>query len=322
VDAAAHLALRIGSEHGLPDVAVLLKFEYGRVRAVNHIVSILSGFYRAECNRIQKNVEDWLHRITERSRDVEREDAKCLATLNRTLRDIRTLHKSLDLDEQYSREGSSSSGGGGQTAGKGKHDRAQNANPPLEPPTLDDPDIQPHDPEPQRLLDKARSIAASEARAIKDTLKKWFDQINQVSTRYTSDRDEHILGELAVSHRSLEGWSSHGALLLRKNEKTSSGKEYADLGKRLIVLKHELEGWIQRLHAKVSGDDGVAAQVISLQNQLEDKYTIFASRDNTRALNITERMLLSESLLLWSDQISILVGMYRTCQKSIFEGQN
>ncbi|KAI9188024.1 hypothetical protein H9P43_002415 [Blastocladiella emersonii ATCC 22665] len=322
VDAATHLALRIGSEHGLPDVAILQKYEYGRLRAVNHIISIMSTHYRTEVDGIERRIDEWMGELKTRAHGIDHEDNKCLSVLGRTLREIRTLQKSLEIDDTAEAPTDHrTSGGGGHAAGgtlnvpgaggRPRGNSARGVRPTANPPVLpwEDPNMVPEPAEEVQTMDRARTLLMFETKSVQDMLKRWVDHINQVSTRYTSDRDEHIMDDLTGLQRSLEGWVALGGALLKKNEKSSSGKEYVELQNRLFHLKEELENWIARMRSRVSGDDGVASQVISLQNQLEDRYSLFSSRDNTRPLSNSERALLKESLSSWHDQISVLVAM-------------
>ncbi|KNE58417.1 hypothetical protein AMAG_03990 [Allomyces macrogynus ATCC 38327] len=324
VDAATHLALRIGSEHGLPDVAILQKYEYGRVRAVNHIISIMADQFRADVAAIEAMIEDWMARLIARARDVEREEAKCLNVLAKTMREVRMLHSSLDLDADVGTHDEHFSGATG--AGMGRrpsavpHARgkaaaaaaaaaAANGYHGTTAVQWDDPILQPVDPGEVKTVEKARMLSLYEAKSIKDSLKKWLDYANTVSVRYTSDRDEHIMNDLSTLQKSLDGWISAASTVLRKNEKSTSGELYVQLQEKLAEIKSDLESWIMRLKGKASGDDGVAGQVISLQNQLEDKYSVFSSRDNSKPLNGNERIMLSEALVAWNDQLSLLTAI-------------
>ncbi|ORZ33973.1 hypothetical protein BCR44DRAFT_1390896, partial [Catenaria anguillulae PL171] len=264
VDAATHLALRIGSEHGLPDVAVLQKYEYGRLRAVNHMVSLLAGFDRSEVQKIESRADAWVKDMIDRAKDIEREDNKCVAILQKTLREVRSLQKMLEID-----------------------DTSDGA-----------------------AMDRARNMLLFETRSSVDMIKKWAEATNQVSTRYTSDRDEHILEQLTNAQRGLSVWVGLAVAVLQRTEKSTARKEYLELQTRLTLLQEELEGWINKLRTKVSGDDGIASAVIALQNQIEDRYAVFAGvRDRERAISAVERFMLRESLGSWQEQLGILIVM-------------
>ncbi|KAI9224115.1 hypothetical protein BC828DRAFT_374313 [Blastocladiella britannica] len=340
VDAATHLALRIGSEHGLPDVAVLQKYEYGRLRAANHLVSLMASNNRADVARIELRADNWVKEVQLRAHEIDREDIKCLTLLQKTLREIRGLQKLIELDDTADGRAGTATGGGsrglqprgrigssltptaGGAAGRPRSVSLTRANgvSAARPGQLpwDDPTMMPdansailaEGGDPSGAMDRARALLLQETRSGAEMLKRWTEATHVVVARYTSDRDEHILDHLNVSQRGLENWIGHATAVLTRTDEMTQRREYQELGSRLALLQEELEGWLERLRAKVSGDDGVASAIISLQNQIEDRTTVFlAARERDRTMPTHERQSLRESLNSWYEQLGIVVAM-------------
>ncbi|XJO76751.1 hypothetical protein BDV3_007238 [Batrachochytrium dendrobatidis] len=141
-----------------------------------------------------------------------------------------------------------------------------------------------------------------------DHLIKWVDQITAVAIRFTSDRDLSVQEEIKYIRKMSELWIESGLKLLRRSEKSTNGKDYLSLSDVLKKLAIDIEEWLTKLDLRVSGEDGIASQVINLQNQLEDRQTAFSARDLDKPLPQSERAQLKESLTHWTDQIGALVN--------------
>jgi hypothetical protein len=102
-------------------------------------------------------------------------------------------------------------------------------------------------------------------------LMKWVEQITTVAVRFTSDRDLTFQEEIASIRRIAETWIEAGLKLLRRNGKNTNSKDYLPLSDILSKVGVEIEEWLTKLDMRVSGEDGIASHVISLQNQLEDR---------------------------------------------------
>ncbi|KAJ3033158.1 Axonemal dynein light chain domain-containing protein 1 [Rhizophlyctis rosea] len=142
-----------------------------------------------------------------------------------------------------------------------------------------------------------------DVRSLADHLSKWVEQITSVAIRFTSDRDLTIQEEITAIRRMSDTWVEAGHKLLRRNERNTNGKDYVPLEETLGSIGKEIEEWLEKLEKRVSGEDGIASLVISLQNQLEDRYTTYSARDFDKPLPPSERAQLKESLTHWVDQI-------------------
>ena len=110
-----------------------------------------------------------------------------------------------------------------------------------------------------------------DVRSLADHLSKWVEQITSVAIRFTSDRDLTIQEEIGTLRKMSDVWIEAGVKLLRRNERNTNGKDYVGLREVLTGLGKEVEEWLEKLERRVSGEDGIASLVISLQNQLEDR---------------------------------------------------
>ncbi|KAL7754341.1 hypothetical protein RI367_000322 [Sorochytrium milnesiophthora] len=270
VDAATNLALRIGTEHGLPDVTVLQKFEYGRVRAANHMISIIGQYYRDESATLERKSEEWKDKVTLVANAIEEEDNKCQTIVSRLSRELRTMHRSIDLDDR------------------------------------DELELYPG----AKLVDEMSGLIEYDARTIQQALLRWVQQVGEIADRYTSERDEPYIHEIQVIRRLTDVWFNMGLTLMRKNEKNTTGRDYAEHEKTLKDLMNTVETVIRKMKTRLTGGEGIAGQAIGLQNQLEDKYTSLSGRDNTKPLNLTEKKLMADALVNWSSQLEQLSNVY------------
>ncbi|KAJ3332601.1 putative E3 ubiquitin-protein ligase [Blyttiomyces sp. JEL0837] len=147
-----------------------------------------------------------------------------------------------------------------------------------------------------------------DVKSLAEHLMKWVDQITTVAVRFTSDRDLTFQEEIGNIRKIAESWIEAGLKLLRRNEKNTNSKDYLPLSETLTKLGTEIEEWLTKLEMRVSGEDGIASHVISLQNQLEDRYTTYSARDFDKPLPPSERAQLKESLSHWTEQIGVLIN--------------
>ncbi|KAI9092459.1 hypothetical protein DFS34DRAFT_633666 [Phlyctochytrium arcticum] len=143
-----------------------------------------------------------------------------------------------------------------------------------------------------------------DVKSLSEHLMKWVESITSVAIRFTSDRDLAFQEEIAQIRKDTEVWLEAGFKLLKRNEKNTNGKDYVPLTEFLNRIGLEVQEWLNKLELRVSGEDGIASYVISLQNQLEDRYTTYSARDLDKPLPFSERQSLKESLSNWSTQIS------------------
>ncbi|KAI8925803.1 hypothetical protein BC831DRAFT_498169 [Entophlyctis helioformis] len=157
-----------------------------------------------------------------------------------------------------------------------------------------------------------------DVKSLADSLMKWVEQVGFVAVRFTSDRDLTVQEEISYIRKLADVWIEAAGKLLRRNEKGTNGKDYTPLSDIRDKLAAEIEEWLTKLDMRVSGEDGIASQVISLQNQLEDRhddtalqhclYTAYSARDMDKPLPPSERAQLKEALTHWSDQIGVLIN--------------
>ncbi|KAJ1550783.1 Axonemal dynein light chain domain-containing protein 1, partial [Nowakowskiella sp. JEL0078] len=155
-----------------------------------------------------------------------------------------------------------------------------------------------------------------DVKSLAESLMKWVEQISSVAVRFTSDRDLSFKEDIANIRKLSEIWIEACLKILRRNEKNTNGKEYVPLIECLSKVGVEVEDWLTKLDTRVTGEDGIASLVISLQNQLEDRYTTYGARDNSKPLPQSERSQLKENLTHWTEQTASVIEMLSdTCEK-------
>jgi hypothetical protein len=157
----------------------------------------------------------------------------------------------------------------------------------------------------QRLL---RAFQQYDVKSLAFHLNKWIDQITQVAVRFTSDRDLSLQEDVVIYRSVVEYWVEAGMKLVKRNEKTTNGKDYKILTDSLSKLNGEIDNWLRKIEMRVSGEDGIASNVISLQNQLEDKYTTYSARDPDKPFLASERVQIKDSFHNWIEICSNLIS--------------
>ena len=147
-------------------------------------------------------------------------------------------------------------------------------------------------------------------RTLAGHLMAYVQHMNTVATRFTGDRDVALMDEIRLVRQLTEGWIEAGIKLLKRHEKTTNGYEFKMLLEDLTKIDGSIHGWMTKLERRISGDDGLATQVISLQNSLEDRYTTYSARDFNRSLPQSERKVLSDSLRQWVDQVTSILSTH------------
>ncbi|KAI8854573.1 hypothetical protein BC829DRAFT_359696 [Chytridium lagenaria] len=142
-----------------------------------------------------------------------------------------------------------------------------------------------------------------DVKSLAEHLMRWVENITSVAIRFTSDRDLSLQEDIQYIRKVTEAWIEAGLKLLRRNEKNTNSKDYLPLTEVLTNMGTEIEEWLNKMEMRISGEDGIASHVISLQNQLEDRYTTYSARDFEKPLPGSERTQLKESLGHWIDQI-------------------
>ncbi|KAJ3118918.1 Axonemal dynein light chain domain-containing protein 1 [Phlyctochytrium bullatum] len=146
-----------------------------------------------------------------------------------------------------------------------------------------------------------------DVKSLAENLMRWVENVTSVAIRFTSDRDISLQEDIQLLRKTTEAWIEAGLKLLRRNEKNTNSKDYIPLTEVLTKLGAEIEEWLNKMEMRISGEDGIASHVISLQNQLEDRYTTYSARDFDKPLPSSERAALKESLSHWIEQIGVLM---------------
>lgn len=175
-----------------------------------------------------------------------------------------------------------------------------------------------------------KAIQIHDVQSLADHLRKWVESVTAVAIRFTSDRDVALQEQIAGIRRETELWIEACFKLLRRNERNTNGRDYAPLSDFLSKIGQEVQEWLNKLEQRVSGDDGIATHVISLQNQLEDRYgihrycapvvitvevpnasrhlpfiryTTYGAKDLSKPLPAPDRQALCDALYAWTMQI-------------------
>jgi hypothetical protein len=147
-----------------------------------------------------------------------------------------------------------------------------------------------------------------DVRSVTEYLNKWTESVSNISIRFTSDRDITIQEDVIKIRRETEIWIQAGFELLRRNQKNTYGKDYVPISDLLNRIATDVEEWLVKIERRASGDDGIASQMIGLQNQIEDRYTAYSIRDLDKPLPATERAQLRDCLNSWVEQINTLTS--------------
>lgn len=103
----------------------------------------------------------------------------------------------------------------------------------------------------------------------------WLDEISTMVVRFTSDKDLQMLEDMNLIRNFTTSWIESGLKLLTKNEAKANGKDYVPLTTLLNQIQVNIDEWLQKMEARVSGDDGTASQIINLQNKIDDRFKFF-----------------------------------------------
>lgn len=145
-----------------------------------------------------------------------------------------------------------------------------------------------------------------DVKSIIELISRWADQIAMISIRYTSDKDIIIQDKINQIRKLTENWIDFAMSNVKRNQKNVQGKDYAPMAQMLGKISIEIEEWLVKIEKRISGDDGVASQVIGLQNQVEDRYAAYSVREKDKPLPATERTQLRDCLGAWVEQITSL----------------
>jgi hypothetical protein len=229
IDAALSLALRVGQEHGLADLALLEQYENKRLRVSNQVINVIGLSNDQQLHKIEKAVGTWSDLLFKSSEAVLEDDQRYMSLCNKVTKEMHMVVRSLDVKQEDAI-----------TAIEAAH--------PL-----------------------VHVFQMYDTKTISDRLKDWVQYIGAITVRYTSDSDIIYRENLAKVKKTGADWVDETFHLLLRNSKTTNGKDYSSRLESLEKLHRQFEKWCTTLDRRVSGEDGIAASIISLHNQLEDR---------------------------------------------------
>ncbi|TPX35777.1 hypothetical protein SmJEL517_g01912 [Synchytrium microbalum] len=139
-------------------------------------------------------------------------------------------------------------------------------------------------------------------------IKLLVDRVGLVAGRFGGTGKDIELQEKVEKARQLSaGWTEAAIKSLRRCEKTTNGSEYGVMVDAINKIAREIQTWLARLEARITGDDGGASQAIALHNKMEDKYASIVLRDSTKPLSSGEQFHYADSLMLWKKLLSTLI---------------
>ena len=145
-----------------------------------------------------------------------------------------------------------------------------------------------------------------DVKSITELIGRWADEISMISARFTSDKDVMIQETITQIRNLTDNWIDVAFSNIKRNQKNVNGKDYSPMAAMLGKISMEIEEWLLKIEKRISGDDGVASQIIGLQNQVEDRYSSYSIREKDRPLPASERAQLRDCLGAWTDQITSL----------------
>lgn len=149
-----------------------------------------------------------------------------------------------------------------------------------------------------------------DVKSIIELINRWANDVATISGRYTSDKDVIIQEKISQIRKLTENWIDVALSNVKRNQKNMNGKDYAPMAQMLGKISIEIEEWLLKIEKRISGDDGVASQIIGLQNQVEDRYSAYSVREKDKPLPANERTQLRDCLGSWVNQIASLSGIY------------
>ena len=99
VDAATHLAMRMGKEYGMPDFLALQKCEEGRLRITNHIIVLVGDHNNTDLLSLEQKVDEWRFKITKISKEIVQADYKNVEILAGVKKSMRKVLQNLITNE-------------------------------------------------------------------------------------------------------------------------------------------------------------------------------------------------------------------------------
>jgi hypothetical protein len=148
------------------------------------------------------------------------------------------------------------------------------------------------------------------------SLNDWINMTTQVSTRFTSEKDTIVIEKIKLSKTNSQEWCEYAYNYLKILKKSPNGKRFDIITDKLNIIIKLIEEWYLKLEIRVTGEDGVASQVISLQNQVEDRYNIMKSKGSISKLSNQDKNVLNGYLNQWQTEINSILSNLRVSSKS------
>lgn len=238
IDAATSLALRMSVERGPAELVMLQKDEQTRLRMTTHIIVTVDDQNHNELNAVERQIDDWRGKLVKLSQHVVDDNRKNMERIINVILDIGKMQREMRMMVNNI-----------------------TANSPIDEQTAEHPMLS--------------VFYIYDLKSIVEYLSTWVEEMTALVVRFTSEKDLTFLDEIYQIRKLSTSWIECGSKLLVRNEGTTNGRDYAPLGVQLANNTVEIETWLTKLEMRVSGDDGTATQIMTLQNQIDDKYNSF-----------------------------------------------
>jgi len=218
------LALRIGREHGFPEIIQLQSYCNTRLFSSIQIISFINDEKVKTLNELDKKIDAWSQELIELSHAIIEEDDNNIEVLTKLSHEITLMQNNFDISNDTDNE-----------------------------------------------TEFSKNVNMFDVTVLMKSLTDWINMTTTVSGRFTGDKDIIITEKIKLSRSISQEWCEYAYTYLRKLKKSPNGKRFAPITDKLNIIIKLIEEWYLKLEVRVTGEDGVASQVISLQNQVEDR---------------------------------------------------
>ncbi|ORX76854.1 hypothetical protein BCR32DRAFT_208575 [Anaeromyces robustus] len=263
------LALRIGREHGFPEIIQLQSYCNTRLLSSIQIITFINDEKVKSLNELDKKIDNWSQELIELSHSVIEEDDSNIEVLTKLSHEITLMQNNFDISNDTENE-----------------------------------------------TEFSKNVNLFDISVLKKSLSEWINMTTAVSTRFTSDKDIIITDKIKLSRSISQEWCEYAYNYLRKLKKSPNGKRFVPITDKLNIIIKQIEEWYLKLEVRVTGEDGVASQVISLQNQVEERFNNINSKGPITKLSQQDKYVLNGYLNQWQTQISSLLLNLRVSSKS------
>ncbi|ORX56059.1 hypothetical protein BCR36DRAFT_280750 [Piromyces finnis] len=263
------LALRIGREHGFPEIIQLQSYCNTRLLSSIQIISFINDEKIKSINELDKKIDIWSQELIELSHSIIEEDDNNIEILTKLAHEITLMQNNFDISNDTENE-----------------------------------------------TEFSKNINMFDYSVLMKSLSDWINMTTSVSTRFTSDKDIIISEKIKLSRSISQEWCEYAYVYLRKLKKSTNGKRFAPITDKLNMIIKLIDEWYLKLEVRVTGEDGVASQVISLQNQVEDRFNYLNSKGTITKLSQQDKHILNDYLNQWQSQINNILSNLRISSKS------